>query len=120
MNDNVTRMWLAQLLMNPPEGRGNGRSASQLRSGAGSVPYWVQPEDSVPDFMSRWPSDQEFESRPPAWYLWEEYLHRLQNPPPVSPPAPPPQGLRLDPSYDPFRRRLEEFDAEYPGGRPLR
>lgn len=120
MTDNVTNLLLAQLLMKPSRNRtskeiGEPRQLAQ-RPAYPAVPYWMPP-DPTEDFISRWPSDDEFGSRLPDWFIQEQ----IRNLTSVRPPEPPPLDLELDhrrPNGS-LRRRFEEFDAEYPR-RPLR
>jgi hypothetical protein len=103
MAENVTNALLAQLLMRPLQDR---------------MPSWLQPYLTPPARPPR-RFDDVFESipnRPPssAWFEPEQ-LHDGEA---VVPPLVD-RWLTLNPRYHPFRRRLEEFDAEYPR-RPLR
>ena len=102
MTDNVTNMLLAQLL---------------LRRSTGQTPDWLRPYLTQPP-ESRWPLDDEFRTHAPRW-LGPEQMHDGEG---IIPPEkwgvwPPPPPV-LNYNQDPFRRRLEEYDREYPR-RPL-
>lgn len=106
MSDNATRTLLAQLLMRPSE----DQMTPWLQ------PYLVPRARPSRDFG---PPEEAFRSpRPPGWVLPEQMHNGKVVPPETWDPWPPPPPV-LYPSYDPFRRRLEEFDMEYPR-RPLR
>jgi hypothetical protein len=113
MVENVTNMLLAELLLarDPPQTgdlpRSLARRPEQALLGPSESVHVRTSREQPLNFDTRWWPGA-FESELPYW------LRPIGTQPPPSP-----LWLDYTSRNDPWRRRLEEFDREYPG-RPLR